>query len=154
MACSPKAMEVAGALNERNHYNSLVFMEEMMMKWQTPFTPNVLAIYLLMRVVDDVEHIEKIHKRTEERYNDWCDFLNERPNIRHLINNRDAHSLTVIPVTGDEGLLKKIKSKAKKKGILLGEGYGEFKANTFRIANFPAIKKKEIRKLKDFLSEF
>lgn len=154
MACSPKAMEVAGTLNERNHYNSLAFMEEMMMKWQTPFTPNVLAIYLLMRVMDDVDPIEKIHKRTEERYNDWCEFLNERLNIRHLINNRDAHSLTVIPVTGDESLLKKIKSKAKKKGILLGEGYGEFKANTFRIANFPAIKKKEIKKLKDFLSEF
>lgn len=154
MACSPKAMEVAGALNERNHYNSLVFMEEMMMKWQTPFTPNVLAIYLLMRVMDDVERIEKIHKRTVERYNDWCGFLNERLNIRHLISNRDAHSLTVIPVTGDEDLLKKIKSKVKKKDILLGEGYGEFKASTFRIANFPAIKKKEIRKLKDFLSEF
>lgn len=154
LICSPKAIERAGTLNERNHYNSLVFMDEMMMKWQTPFTPNVLGIYLLMRTMEEVDPIGKVHKKIASRYNDWSDFLSERLNISHLIKNKDAQSLTVIPVTGEEELVKKIKSRAKKKGILLGEGYGEFKSTTFRIANFPAIKKSEIKKLREFLSEY
>jgi phosphoserine aminotransferase len=154
MACSPQALSVASQLNERDHYNSLIFMDEMMMKWQTPFTPNVLGIYLLMRVMEDAEQIETTHHKLVKRYKDWCEFLTERTSIHHLINNEDAHSYTVLPITGEEGLIKKIKTKAKKKGILLGEGYGEFKSSTFRIANFPAIRKKEINTLKDFLSDF
>jgi phosphoserine aminotransferase len=154
LICSPKALDEASRINERNHYNSLTFIEEMMMKWQTPFTPNVLGIYLLMRVLEGVPAIEKTHKKLVKRYNDWCDFLSARSSIHHLINNKDAHSMTVLPVQGEEELIKKIKSKAKKNGILLGEGYGEFKSSTFRIANFPAIKKKEIKKLQDFLSAY
>jgi phosphoserine aminotransferase len=154
MVCSPQAIDVAARINERNHYNSLVFMDEMMMKWQTPFTPNVLGIYLLMRVMQNAPGIEKTHKKVVKRYHDWCDFLSERTYIRHFINNKDAHSFTVLPIAGEEELIKKIKAKAKKKGILLGEGYGEFKPTTFRIANFPAIKKKEISTLKEFLSDY
>ena len=154
MICSPKAMEEVERINERNHYNSLAFIDEMMMKYQTPFTPNVLGIYLLMRVLEQIPSIEKTHKKTVRRYNDWRDFLSNRLNIHHLIGNKEAHSLTVIPIQAQEELISKIKSKAKKKGILLGEGYGELKATTFRIANFPAIKKKEIKALQDFLSQY
>jgi phosphoserine aminotransferase len=38
--------------------------------------------------------------------------------------------------------------------LLLGEGYGKMKAETFRIANFPALKGKEIEKLMGFLKGY
>jgi phosphoserine aminotransferase len=60
----------------------------------------------------------------------------------------------VIPVRSKEALVSAIKSRARKKDILLGEGYGDLKASTFRIANFPAIKKREINLLKDFLDDY
>ncbi|MFM9908115.1 MAG: hypothetical protein ACKVOW_02130, partial [Chitinophagaceae bacterium] len=63
-------------------------------------------------------------------------------------------SFTVITVTTSPERVQIIKEKAKHNGLLLGEGYGEWKNSTFRIANFPAIKNKEIAKLKGFLKTF
>jgi phosphoserine aminotransferase len=51
-------------------------------------------------------------------------------------------------------LLAEVKQQAKKKGFLLGEGYGPLKNTTFRIANFPALKKNEIKQLQKFLSSY
>ena len=86
MVCSPQAIERVKTINEKNHYNSLTFMTEMMDKWQTPFTPNVLGIYLLMRVLENTEAIKTTHDLIEERYNKWINFLKSRKNIRHFVS--------------------------------------------------------------------
>lgn len=152
MICSPAAVQRVRKKGEKSHYNSLTFMLEMMEKWQTPFTPNVLDIYLLLRVLENSKPAEEVHSKIEARYHLWIDFFEEKQSLRHLITNRAAHSFTVIAVTASEPLISSIKSHAKKKGFLLGEGYGDLKTTTFRIANFPAIKKREIKSLKEFLS--
>lgn len=154
MICSPAAMKTVKATGENDHYNSLTFMATMMEKWQTPFTPNVLGIYLLMRVMEDSPPIREVSRKVEGRYNEWIEFLSEKKTLKHFISNRDARSFTVIPLIAKKSLVTAIKSRAKKNGILLGEGYGDLKSSTFRIANFPAIKKKEIKTLKEFLSEY
>lgn len=154
LVCSPAAMAAAEKVNERNHYNSLPFMGDMIMKFQTPFTPNVLNIYLLMRVMEASEDIEVIHKKILKRFQQWLVFLETQTKLRHLVENHEARSYTVIPVSAEEKMITKIKSRARQKGILLGEGYGELKPSTFRIANFPAIKKKEIKALQEFLSQY
>jgi phosphoserine aminotransferase len=41
--------------------------------------------------------------------------------------------------------------KASQDGLILGNGYGEYKHNTFRIANFPAHTLEEIKKLQEWL---
>lgn len=154
MACSPAAMAKVQEVGENAHYNSLTFMAGMMEKWQTPFTPNVLAIYLLMRVLDDSNHIKEVQDKITERYHGWIEFLDKKQTLKHLIANEKVRSFTVIPVRATEALVTAIKSRAKKNGILLGEGYGDLKSSTFRIANFPAIKKSEIKALKEFLSDY
>jgi phosphoserine aminotransferase len=154
MVCSPQTIERVKTVNEKNHYNSLTFMTEMMDKWQTPFTPNVLGIYLLMRVLENMEAIKTTHDRIEDRYNKWINFLKSRKNIRHFVREEAVHSYTVIPVTADEQTIAAIKKSAKKEGILLGEGYGNYKPVTFRIANFPALKEKEIKTLMKFLEKY
>jgi phosphoserine aminotransferase len=155
LICSPRAVERAKAMNKNSYYNSFVFMHEMMQKWQTSYTPNVLGVYLLMRVMEDADYIDDIQAKTIKRYFDWIEFFGETKGMNHLIKNEEAHSFTVIPVaTNSEASIKKIKSEAKGEGLLLGEGYGELKATTFRIANFPAIKKSEIKKLQQFLKSF
>ncbi len=154
LICSPQAIAKVKQIDERNHYNSLPFLFDMMGKWQTSCTPNVLGIYLLMRVLDQLEKIEAIHTRLEKRYRDWVSFLAERKSISHLVTQSSVQSLTVLPVKGDPAVVTKIKKQAKKEGLLLGEGYGDYKPVTFRIANFPALKDKEIKILKSFLEPF
>lgn len=154
LICSPAAMLTAKKIGENGHYNSLTFIAEMMEKWQTPFTPNVLNIYLLKRVMDASKSIREINMKVEERYLLWQDFLKDKQTLRHFITNEGARSFTVIPIQAKEALIAAIKSRAKKNNILLGEGYGDLKSTTFRIANFPAIKKHEIKTLREFLSDY
>jgi phosphoserine aminotransferase len=154
MVCSPAALNRAALINEKAHYNSLTFMMDMMEKWQTPFTPNVLAIYLLMRVLEDSPAIDEAEDKIYSRYESWVEFMQERSAISHLISNQKVQSYTVIPVRAEEETVTSIKKEAKKAGILLGEGYGPFKPYTFRIANFPAISEKEIKTLKTFLKKY
>jgi phosphoserine aminotransferase len=154
LICSPAAIEKAVDINENNHYNSLVFLNEMAKKLQTSYTPNVLNIYLLMRVMEEAKSIQKVHAKLQRRYEEWISFLEVETPFRHLVRNKDARSLTVIPVAGDEEMIKSVKTKAKKQGILLGEGYGDLKATTFRIANFPAIPGSEIKVLMKFLATY
>lgn len=154
LICSPAALKQATALDDRKFYNSLPFMKDMMEKWQTPFTPNVLNIYLLMRVMEKVKPIETVHAKTLSRYKKWAAFFRDRETLAHLIEKEEPRSYTVIPVTGLPDTIKRVKEKALKKKILLGEGYGDLKASTFRIANFPALRKSEIKTLMDFLSHY
>lgn len=153
MVCSPKAIERVRNLNERLHYNSLPAMVNMMEIWQTTHTPNVLAIYLLMRVMEKRESIKVIHKQTQARFRQWKDFLLKQKGLSLLIENAAVQSQTVLPITSDPANVSLIKTKAKKAGYLLGEGYGDLKTTTFRIANFPALQTKEINALQKFLSD-
>ncbi len=154
LICSPRAIARAEEAGENNHYNSLTFMIKMMAAWQTSFTPNVLAIYLLKRVLQDSTEIGETNQKVRERYNAWIEFLSHRKSITHLIKTTSVQSFTVIAVTGSPETIQKIKSDAKEQGMLLGEGYGPWKANTFRIANFPALKKQEIKLLMKFLKKY
>jgi len=154
MVCSPQALAHASVIGEKNHYNSLTFMMEMMKNYQTPFTPNVLGIYLLMRVLENSDSIKEIEKKTISRFTDWITFLSKQKSFSHLVNTKTVRSFTVITVTTSPELIQKIKDKARQHGLLLGEGYGEWKSSTFRIANFPALKTREIAKLKTFLKSF
>lgn len=154
LVCSPRAVNRFSSIGEKAHYNSLTFMKDMMDKWQTPFTPNVLGIYLLMRVMEKAEAIKTVEARLKEQYAQWVKFMAERRSLTHFVENPEVQSWTVVPVKCSPDVLQRVKKDAKKNGLLLGEGYGPFKAATFRIANFPALKKSEIRTLKQFLLRY
>lgn len=154
LICSSAAVQRSSRIGEKSHYNSVTFMMTMMEKWQTPFTPNVLGIYLLMRVLETMEPVSTIEKRIIQQYREWSDFLKQRKLISHFIINEKVHSYTVLPVSADGKTLTGIKKNAMKNGLLLGDGYGDLKPSTFRIANFPAIQEKEIRLLRKFLSPY
>ena len=154
MVCSPAAIRRARTINNTRFYNSAVFMADMAEKWQTSYTPNVLGIYLLMRVMEKVKPISVVHKLIEKRYADWMEVFKNASPLHHLIENKAVHSFTVLPLEGDKKIIEKIKKSAKAKGFLLGDGYGDLKPTTFRIANFPALKDFEINALRKFLAAY
>jgi phosphoserine aminotransferase len=148
---SPKAISKAEQKGVNGRYNSLLKMVEHIKAYQTSYTPNVLGIYLLSRVLEIVNPIAETDKIIKARAKDWYAFI---PNISgfHLhITNSKVQSDTVITVGSSEENVAKIKLAAKNAGIELGAGYGPLKNATFRIANFPAITDHEISILKEFL---
>ncbi len=151
MICSPKALKQADLIGERKHYNSFLFMHENFEKYQTPYTPNVLSIYLLKRVMEQVENIDVISKKIKARNRDFCRFIQEETVWQLLIENEAVRSDTVIAIEGVSDAVKQIKQKAGEAGITLGNGYGNWKETTFRIANFPAIEDWEFKALKECL---
>ncbi len=150
LICSPRTVARAQQLNERSHYNSLVHQLQFAEKFQTTHTPNVLGIYLLYRVLQDSPSILVIHKRLRQQASEWYK-LWETKTLKPLITNVAVRSDTVIAVTASQTQIKSAKAQARKAGFLLGEGYGELKAITFRIANFPAIKPADVRRLMNVL---
>ncbi|MFN8357233.1 MAG: aminotransferase class V-fold PLP-dependent enzyme [Spirosomataceae bacterium] len=151
MVCSPQAIEQATRLNERNHYNSLLFIHENFAQYQTPYTPNVLGIYLLNRVLQQIPTIAETAQVIKKRAKEWYDFFENNTSWNLLAKQPEVRSDTVITVSGATPAIQSIKSRCKEAGITLGNGYGEWKDTTFRIANFPAIEQSEIAQLKTLL---
>jgi phosphoserine aminotransferase len=149
---SPAAIERAEELEDKSRYNSLLLMLEHIKNYQTSCTPNVLGIFLLNRVLRQIPGIEEtdalLRKRMEE-------YLSLFPNagMRPLITNSKVRSTTVLAVECEPDLLQGIKAEAKGVGLLLGSGYGKWKSNTFRIANFPAISAPQVEQLVKFLGQ-
>ena len=105
------------------------------------------------RVLENSQPIENVHATILERYVKWIDFFSTT-SLTHLVTENDVRSNTVLPISGSPELIHKIKIDAKGEGLLLGEGYGNWKTTSFRIANFPAISPKEITALMKFLKKY
>ena len=154
---SPAALKRAEEIGENAHYNSLRFIHENFAKFQTPYTPNGLGIYLLMRVLQRVPPIADVSIQTKTRSANWYAFFDQEIDkslFRLLINDSAIRSDTVVAIEGDEEAVKAVKRAAQQADITLGNGYGDWKNTTFRIANFPAITDEEIETLKKFLRSF
>jgi phosphoserine aminotransferase len=150
MVCSPKAIEKALQLGENRHYNSLIHLNAQMANWQTTHTPNVLGIYLLYRVMLQAEDIHKINNKLKARER-WLTQRLLKAGFAPLVENSKLRANTVISIQARADFLKILKEKAQHEGIVLGNGYGLWKNNTFRIANFPALSQDNFDKLWHFL---
>jgi phosphoserine aminotransferase len=139
--------------NYKDQYNSLIFTHENYKKRQTTHTPNVLNIYLLYRVLQDLDHIKHITTKTLARSQRYYDFFDNHPFLVPYVRNKVNRSDTVIAVTASPPVIKKVREEAERAGIFLGEGYEYLKDKTFRIANFPAISDEAMDTLLGFLAE-
>lgn len=151
---SPEAITKAKDKGETGRYNSLNFMLENAQNYQTHYTPNVFGIYLLKRVLQDMQEIQHVDRITRERMRKLEDAIAHTAKFRLLIQNAEARSSTVMGVTGREEFISEVKKNAEKEGMQLGSGYGPLKPTSFRIANFPAITDDEIDRLLTFLKRY
>lgn len=153
LICSPAAIKRSLQLKENNHYNSLNFMIDKIKDYQTTYTPNVLGIYLLMEVMKKNKSINTTDKLIKSRINNWYTFFKTFQDVSFLIEKKENRSDTVLALTASEEKIKVIKAKAKKYGIVLGNGYGKWASTTFRIANFPAHTERDIKNLQAFFKK-
>ncbi|AKP51080.1 aminotransferase class V-fold PLP-dependent enzyme [Cyclobacterium amurskyense] len=151
---SPKAVERAKEKGETGRYNSLNFMLENAANNQTHYTPNVLGIFLLNRVLTDMPNIKDIHKKTEVRMRALESIVENSKALDFLVSNAATRSRTVLGVGGEESFIKRIKADAEANGMQMGSGYGPLKPTSFRIANFPALNEQEFEQLITFLKAY
>lgn len=151
MICSPKAVNRSLSEGENRHYNSLSGIIKNGRTNQTTHTPNVLAIYLLLKTLLERQEISKIDNQLNNRFEQIEALIGDKQQLHHLITNKKVKSETVLVYTGEQIVIEGLKRKAKENNIVLGNGYGEWKERTIRIANFPAILNKEMNKLLTFL---
>lgn len=154
LVLSPRAIERAQEIGEKGRYNSLNFMLENADNFQTHYTPNVLGIYFLKRLLKDIEEIQFTDKRTRQRMQELENIVASKDKFRYLVKRPEFRSRTVLGISAEESLVENIKKKAEQNGIILGSGYGSYKASSFRIANFPVISDEQFAQLTTFLKEY
>ncbi len=135
-------------LSKDAHYNSIENLHRHYLNWQTTHTPNVANIYFLWCLLQDHKGLalrsEKITNRAKYLY----DFFEDQNVFSPLIEEKSLRSDTVLCIKTSEIVLADLAEFMESKEIILGKGYGAWKNETFRIANFPAIKRYEFDYLK------
>ncbi|MHA8088328.1 aminotransferase class V-fold PLP-dependent enzyme [Aquirufa sp. Wall-65K1] len=149
LVCSPKALKRAEKLSKKDHYNSILLMEQNRKLFQTHYTPNVLSIYLLNRLSQTLPPIEEIHKNTMEKMAIWEDFWTHQSQFEFdfLVEKNELRLATVLALKGQSAEVSRILHVGEQNQIDLGKGYGTWKNNTFRIANFPSHTVEDIHTL-------
>lgn len=153
LICSPQAAHRAMQQGITTHYNSLANSLPLAQQYQTTHTPNILDICLLMKLMENIAPIYLIDKPLQQQAAQWYEWLAQQ-GFDLLISNDAVRSPTVVTVKATEDYIVHLKSAAAQQGFVLGNGYGEWKNTTFRIANFPAITAAEVMALQEFLLTF
>lgn len=153
--CIAKAESLVSKGLSIGSYHSLPSLISMAKKNQTPETPNVLGIYLLSKVVQDMlrRGIQIIRKETEYKAAILYQALNTHPVLKPFVKDESWRSKTVIVAEcGDQ--TEKLTKLLVQKGMLPGDGYGAAKTHQLRFANFPAHSKEQYELLVDTIQEY
>lgn len=123
-------------------------------KNQTPETPNVLGIYLLGKVSQAFIEmgIDSIRSAIDVRAALIYDFLKNNESFSAFVKDPALQSKTVVSIaTKKAGEV--IKTLATE-GLHIGSGYGKFKDQHIRIANFPAHSRDDMERVLQALKAF
>ena len=155
----PKCFEVSKAKASKNQivgsYHSLAALKKNGDKNQTPETPNVLNLYLLKNVLKDMQlkGISSVQNETKYKAALLYQTFNQITELKTVIPHPLNRSKTVCVSEvhgGNKDLIEYLKSEQ----LIIGSGYGAFKDQHIRIANFPAHSKESIEMLVDEMGKY
>jgi phosphoserine aminotransferase len=115
---------------------------------ETPATPNVMLIYLLGKIAEDMNQygVDAIRKETEEKAALIYQFAETTDGFSPFVKH-DAHRSRTVAVVDTQKPSAELITTLKQQGMVVGSGYGERKGAQLRIANFPATSRSEIEHL-------
>lgn len=152
-----RCLEKAIRLQEKGltigQYHSLPSLVEQARQFQTPETPNVLNIYLLGKVAEDMLYrgIKNIRQETEYKAALLYNTIEKHPAFAPFVKEEAYRSKTVV-VAETEGPSEEVIAFLGEKKLQVGSGYGSFKNKQIRIANFPAHSKEQVETLADAIA--
>ncbi len=136
--------------NQVGTYHSLPSLFKNFAKYETPETPNILGIYVLGKVAEDMNAIgiDTIRKQTEKKAKMLYEFADKSDFLEVFVKNPEHRSQTVVVVNVKEkSAVNIIKQVQNDVNMVIGSGYGDFKDTQLRIANFPAVSLGQVEKL-------
>jgi phosphoserine aminotransferase len=145
-----KCIDKANSLNEKGistgSYNSFVKIYKKAREYQTNETPNVMGIYLLGKVLEDMNTIgmKKIRDLTDQKAKLLYDFVDKSTQFTAFVEPK-WRSPTVATINCPNP--KQVIEKLKEKKIIIGSGYGDLKETQVRIALFPATSVADVEML-------
>jgi len=150
--CIDKCESILNEGNSIGSYHSLPVLLEKAAKNQTPETPNVLNIYLLGQVVNDMleKGLDQIKRETAYKSAVLYQAFEAASYLSPFVEDQKYRSQTT-PVAKCDVDSNKIIAVFEKKGLVLGAGYGRNKSSHLRIANFPTHSKEHIEMIADML---
>jgi phosphoserine aminotransferase len=142
--------------NHIGTYHSLPSLFKNFEKYETPETPNVMAIYVMGKVAEDFNKIgiDNLRKQTEKKAKMLYDFAEKCDYLDIFVKNPEHRSQTVVVVNVLEksaaDIIKQVQTDAN---MVIGSGYGDFKATQLRIANFNAVNLGQVETLIEALKK-
>ncbi|MGL4631968.1 MAG: aminotransferase class V-fold PLP-dependent enzyme [Leadbetterella sp.] len=152
-ACLDKAKKNKADGGVLGAHHDLLSLWKNAKAYQNPATPNVMGIYLLGKVAEDMNSvgIDNIRKQTDKKAKRLYDFFGKKEGYSYAVANEDLRSKTVA-VFNTPSNSKEVISKCKEANIIIGAGYGPNKDSQIRISNFAANSDAQIDKLFETLT--
>lgn len=154
-----KCLEKSQSLSKNTHlhiggHHSLPVLWKNFQTYETPSTPNVLGIYLLGKVAEDMNKIgiENIRKTTEHNADLLYSFFRKHDTFSVAVQKAKHRSQTVA-VANTAIPSSEVIKKVKEANMVIGAGYGPGKDSQIRVANFPATSTEEIEALIAVMAE-
>lgn len=146
--CLHQAAKLQAAGKSTGTYHSFQAQLEKARKHQTVETPNMLNIYLLGKVCEDMLRygIARIRQETDAKAQRLYAYFDQHPDYSPFVKQQAWRSSTVVVVDtpqGSNALLQYLEAQH----LVVGNGYGKMKGKQIRIANFPATSLTDIEGL-------
>ena len=157
MIVNEKAMKKAQLLTEKGinigSFHNFLKLAAFEQKYQTRETPNVMDIYLLGKVTNDMltKGIETIRKETATKAELIYHFFEKHNTYQPYVPDPFRSQTTI--VIDVKGGSKQVVERLKQKGIVVAQGYGKHKNDHIRIANFPSTSITQVKKLLKAISQ-
>jgi len=139
----------------RNSSHNIISLIDQARNYQTPSTPNVLAIYLFSQVVKDMidRGIEQIRNDVIYKSAIMYNMLDKHSILKPFVTVKKLRSDTIIVVDSGSKTSQLLTYLASHK-LMVGDGYGKMKGKQIRIANFPTHSKEQFEMLVDLIEKF
>lgn len=136
-------------------HRKLSKMIELSDKNQTPETPNVLDIYLLGKVCEDMlrRGIDIIRSETSYKAAILQQAISESEILENFVSSKENRSKTSLVFNCNKGNNEEIISALDAKGFTVAKGYGKYSSEHIRIANFPTHSKESFELLSDSIKD-
>ncbi len=151
--CVERAKEIQAKGKSIGTYHNIPSLLSKSVTNQTPETPNVLGIYVLGKVAEDMLKYgpEKLRKETEEKAQKLYAFAEKSSTFDIFVENPAHRSQTVI-VLNTKVTPAEVNKQLEPFGMSVGSGYGKGNKDTqVRIASFPAHSPEQVDRLIDKL---
>ncbi|OJJ17296.1 phosphoserine aminotransferase [marine bacterium AO1-C] len=152
--CLEKAQRLESQGQITGTYHRLTNLWKSFEKFQTPPTPNVLGIYLLSKVTQDLlnKGIRQMREETQQKADLLYKAVDTIEGLDIFVQN-PAHRSEVVVVANTQGNAAELIQKVANQNMVIGSGYGKNKTSQIRIANFPATSLGEVEQLVEILKK-